>query len=125
MDIGSGIGGSARWLASNHGWEVDCFDINQPGVEATKEINKLFEPAEWVNKINVTCQDVLTLGPEFDNKYDTALVQNVLFHMDDEYKVRFLKKVLQCLKPGGFFFIDDFGCYRAWKEDEEFGRLIC
>jgi sarcosine/dimethylglycine N-methyltransferase len=95
LDIGSGIGGPARWIAAK-------FDCHVTGVDLTPEF---CEAAEALNaetglgdRVRIMNGSALAL-PVPDATFDAAYSQNVIMNIAD--KPLFYREAFRALRPGG------------------------
>jgi ubiquinone/menaquinone biosynthesis C-methylase UbiE len=95
LDIGSGIGGPARWIAARFGCHVTGVDLTQAFCDAAVELNAVAGMAEQVRILQGTA---LAL-PFPDNAFDRAYSQNVAMNIAD--KRGMYREALRVLKPGG------------------------
>jgi sarcosine/dimethylglycine N-methyltransferase len=99
LDIGSGIGGPARWIAATFGVHVTGVDLTPEFCAAAEELNRATGLADRVRIINGSALDL----PVPDGEFDRAYSQNVIMNIDD--KLRFYREVFRALRPGGVFAI--------------------
>jgi SAM-dependent methyltransferase len=95
LDIGSGIGGPARWIAAK-------FDCHVTGVDLTPEF---CEVAEALNaetglgdRVRILNGSALAL-PVPDATFDAGYSQNVIMNIAD--KPQFYREAFRALRPGG------------------------
>jgi len=101
LDIGSGYGGAARYLAGKFGCKVDCLNLSE--AENKRNIEKN-QAAGLDNLVNVYTGNFESL-PFSDNTYDFIWCQDAILHSDQKEKV--LTEVARVLKPGGEFIFTD------------------
>src|SRR5229473_8377443 len=99
LDIGSGIGGPARWIAAKFGVHVTGVDLTPEFCAAAEELNRATGLADRVRIINGSALDL----PVPDGEFDRAYSQNVIMNIED--KPRFYREVFRVLRPGGVFAI--------------------
>lgn len=102
LDIGSGLGGVAYYLAQKHGTEVTGLKINPWMVEESM----CMMPAELKNKlafVESTTNDHL---PFPDNSFDIVYSKGVFCHI--EQKENLIKECYRVLKSGGVLIINDW-----------------
>jgi ubiquinone/menaquinone biosynthesis C-methylase UbiE len=99
LDIGSGIGGPARWIAATFGVHVTGVDLTPEFCAAADELNRATGLAERVRIINGSALDL----PVPDNEFDRAYSQNAIMNIGD--KPRFYREAFRALRPGGVFAI--------------------
>jgi len=111
LDIGSGVGGTARVLAQVSGCQV-------VGVEVQAELNELADElthrvglSERVHYITGRAEDL-----PFKDEFDHFISLLVYLHIPD--RTQALHKSFKALKPGGSFVIEDFVLESSLTEEE-------
>ncbi|MGI9278616.1 MAG: methyltransferase domain-containing protein [Endozoicomonas sp.] len=100
LDIGSGIGGSAFYMAKTYGVEVTGIDLSQNMVEiAKKQEEQKTLPVHFIHG------DIMTLDLAPDS-FDVIYSRDTLLHIKN--KEALFKKMYTWLKPGGQFLISDY-----------------
>ena len=103
LDIGCGIGGSARYLADNYGCFITGIDITEEYCKAAAELSKLLNLED---KTEFRHADVIDLPFENDS-FDIVWSEHV--QMNVENKQGFYQQIYRVLKPGGkLIFYDVF-----------------
>ncbi len=97
LDIGSGIGGPARFLASEYGCRVTGIDLTQEFCDVAV---MLTEKTGLDDRVSFRQASALDL-PFDDACFDGAYSQNVSMNISD--KVAFYGEACRILKPGGLF----------------------
>lgn len=95
LDIGSGIGGPARWFAAMCGVRVTGVDLTPEFCAAAEALNRATGLAD---RITIKNGSALAL-PVDDNSFDRAYSQNVIMNIAD--KRQFYREAFRALKPGG------------------------
>ena len=95
LDIGSGIGGPARWFAAKCGVRVTGVDLTPEFCAAAEMLNRATGLAD---KITIKNGSALAL-PVPDDTFDRAYSQNVIMNIADKRK--FYREAFRALKPGG------------------------
>ncbi|HWB49767.1 MAG TPA: methyltransferase domain-containing protein [Stellaceae bacterium] len=95
LDIGSGIGGPARWFAAKCGVRVTGIDLTPEFCAAAEALNRATGLA---GKITIKHGSALAL-PLPDDTFDRAYSQNVIMNIAD--KRQFYREAWRVLKPGG------------------------
>ena len=95
LDIGAGLGGSARLLASTLGCQVDCVEMSADYCTGAALLNRLTGLEE---KIHVHQGSALEL-PFPDASFDVVWMQNVGMNIADKRKL--YSEIARVLKPGG------------------------
>ena len=97
LDIGAGLGGSARLLAFALGCRVDCLEMSPDYCAGAMLLNRLTGLAE---QIKVHQGSALAL-PFPDNTFDVVWMQNVGMNIAD--KQGLYGEIARVLKPGGCY----------------------
>jgi ubiquinone/menaquinone biosynthesis C-methylase UbiE len=95
LDAGTGIGGTARWLADQHGCRVAAIDLTAEFCETARWLNALVGLGD---RITVTQGDVTEL-PFEDGTFDMVISQHVQMNIED--KPRLFAEARRVLRPGG------------------------
>jgi sarcosine/dimethylglycine N-methyltransferase len=95
LDIGSGIGGPARWIAATFGVEVTGVDLTPEFCAAAEALNAVTGLA---GRVRIIEGSALAL-PVPDAAYDAAYSQNVIMNIAD--KPLFYCEAFRVLRPGG------------------------
>lgn len=96
-DIGCGIGGPARWIASSFGCRITGVDLTPEFCTAARELTAACGLGAQVEIL----QGSATALPLPDLAFDRAYSQNVVMNIAD--KAAFYREALRVLKPGGLF----------------------
>jgi sarcosine/dimethylglycine N-methyltransferase len=97
LDIGAGLCGSARLIASRRGCHVDCVELSPDYCSGAELLNRL---TGLEDKIAVHQASALDL-PFADDSFDVAWMQNVGMNIADKRKL--YQEIHRVLKPGGRF----------------------
>lgn len=95
LDIGAGLGGSARLLASALGCHVDCIEMSADYCAGAALLNRL---TGLEGRIKVHHGSALDL-PFPDDSFDVVWMQNVGMNIADKQKL--YAEIARVLKPGG------------------------
>ncbi len=95
LDIGSGIGGPARWIAATCGCRVTGVDLTGPFCEAARALNAATGLGD---RVRIVEGSALAL-PLPDAAFDCAYSQNVVMNIAD--KLAMYREAFRVLKPGG------------------------
>jgi len=95
LDIGSGIGGPARWFAAKCGVCVTGVDLTPEFCAAAEALNRATGLSD---RVTINNGSALAL-PVPDNQFDRAYSQNVIMNIAD--KRQFYREAFRALKPGG------------------------
>jgi SAM-dependent methyltransferase len=96
LDIGCGKGRNSVYLAKR-GFDVDGVDFSKTSIEMGKQIAK-----EQSLEVNFLCQSIF----DFEGKpesYDFIYDSGCLHHIKPHRRNQYLKTILKCLKPDGYF----------------------
>lgn len=120
LDIGSGVGGPARFAANNAGADVTGIDLTQSYVDIATSLSKRVGMADKVRFVQGSALDM-----PFSNKsFDTAMILHVGMNLPDKKKL--MSEAARVLKPGGVFAVYDVMRLKAgaltyplpWASDE-------
>jgi len=95
LDVGSGLGGSARFLAATYGCQVTGIDLSQPFVDVATMLSKRACMPEHTMFLQADALDL----PFLDATFDDDWTQHVAMNIED--RVRFYGEIGRVLKPGG------------------------
>lgn len=112
IDIGSGLGGPARYLAEKTGCHVTALEL-QPDLD--RIARSLTERCGLSGSVRHLCGDILDLSEEVGD-FDAGVSWLSFLHIPDRGAL--LKKCYRILKPDGRLFIEDF-CKRGELDQEE------
>lgn len=99
LDIGCGLGGSARFLAANYRCLVTGIDLNESFIEVARLLTQ-----NTALDVNYELMDALDLSLE-DNSFDFAWSQHVAMNIRD--RAQLYAAVHRVIKPGGRFAMYD------------------
>jgi SAM-dependent methyltransferase len=95
LDIGAGLAGPARMLASAPGCRVDCLELSADFCAGARLLNRL---TGLQDRIEV--HQGSALAPPFpDDSFDVVWMQNVGMNIEDKPKL--YDEIYRVLKPGG------------------------
>lgn len=101
LDVGSGIGGPARWIAARFDCRVTGVDLTREFCDAARQLNAL---SGMTDRVRIMQGSALAL-PLPDAGFDRAYSQNVMMNIHD--KARAYREVFRVLKAGGWFVLCD------------------
>jgi sarcosine/dimethylglycine N-methyltransferase len=95
LDIGSGFGGAARYLAATHGCRVVALNLSEVENNRHREKNKEEGLDHLIDVVDGSFEDI----PYPDGFFDAVWSQDAILHSGD--RVRVLEEVVRVLKAGG------------------------
>jgi SAM-dependent methyltransferase len=101
LDVGSGLGGPARFLASVYGCHVTGIDLSAPFVEVAQMLAERTGLADRVTYREANALDL----PFEDGTFDHAWTQHVAMNIQD--RAALYAEIRRVLKPGGLLAIYD------------------
>ncbi len=103
LDIGGGIGGPARWVASRFGCHVTSLDLTPEFCRAAEDLNAATGLSDRVRVVEGSATDL----PFPEAAFDRAYSENVAMNIAD--KRRFYAEAFRVLRPGGVFVFSHYG----------------
>ncbi len=97
LDVGSGVGGPARFLAATYGCRVTGIDLSEPFVEGARHLT---ERTGLSAKVSFQTASALAL-PFDDGSFNVVLLQHVAMNIAD--RARLYREIRRVLKSGGKF----------------------
>lgn len=107
IDIGCGIGGTARHVAQHHGARVVGVDLTEEYVDTARYLSTAVELGELTHFQAGTATDL----PVMDDSFDVALMLHVGMNIEDKMAV--FRSAARVLSPGG-----QFGVFDVMLEEE-------
>jgi len=101
LDIGSGYGGSARYLVKKYGCQVGCLNLSETQNARNRELNQKEAISLAINVIDGSFEDI----PIPDGSVDLVWSQDAILHSGDRKKV--FEEVSRVLAKGGQFIFTD------------------
>ncbi|HET6618466.1 MAG TPA: class I SAM-dependent methyltransferase [Dongiaceae bacterium] len=101
LDVGSGIGGPARYFADAHGCQVTGIDLTEEFVQVAGELTRRCGLSDLVSFRRGSALDL----PFSPGAFDAATLIHV--GMNIEHKATLFQNVRRVLKPGGRFCVYD------------------
>lgn len=95
LDIGSGLGGPARWIAARFGCAITGVDLTEAFCEAARELTAACGLSE---RVRIIQGSALAL-PLPDASFDRAYSHNAIMNIADKAAV--YREAFRVLKPGG------------------------
>jgi SAM-dependent methyltransferase len=97
LDVGSGVGGPARFLAATYGCQVTGVDLSEPFVDAARYLTGRTGQSGQVSFQTASALEL----PFDDDRFDVALLQHVAMNIAD--RVRLYRQIRRVLTSGGRF----------------------
>jgi len=97
LDVGSGVGGPARFLAATYGCRVIGVDLSEPFVDAARYLTGRTGQG---GQLSFQTASALEL-PFDDGRFDIVLLQHVAMNISD--RARLYREIRRVLKSGGRF----------------------
>jgi len=125
LDVGCGLGGTARYLAQQYKCSVMGIDLTREYISVGTKLTVLVNLDDRVKLRHGSALDI----PYEDERFDTVWTQHVQMNVAD--KKRFYSEIGRVLKPGGCFLFHDVfrkgeksAFYPTpWAEDESMSVL--
>ncbi len=112
LDIGSGLGGSAFYMAQEYGVQVHGLDLSHNMLSLAQE---RLQDLNLESQVRFEYGDVLDC--EVESMYDVAYSRDAFLHIEN--KGRLFEVIHRALKPNGLLFFSDY-CWGEGKHSEEF-----
>ena len=97
LDVGSGVGGPARFLAATYGCPVTGVDLSEAFVGAARYLTERTGQSGQVSFETASALDL----PFRDSHFDVALLQHVAMNIRD--RARLYSEIRRVLRPAGKF----------------------
>ena len=101
LDIGAGIGGTARFVARTYGCNVQGIDLTPEFCEVAGRLSKLVGLGDKVDVVEGSALEM----PFEDNSFSVAYMMHVGMNIED--KSALYKEIHRVLKPGGVLAVYD------------------
>jgi ubiquinone/menaquinone biosynthesis C-methylase UbiE len=101
LDLGSGYGGAARYLAKNFGCQVTCLNLSSNQNERNRDLNKKNDLDNLITVVEGNFEDI----PFPENSFDVAWSQDAIVHSADRELV--VQEVVRVLNDRGEFIFTD------------------
>lgn len=101
LDIGSGVGGPARFAANHAGADVTGIDLTQSYVDIAASLSKRTGMADRTHFVQGSALDM----PFADASFDAAMILHVGMNLPDKKKL--MSEAARVLRPGGVFAVYD------------------
>jgi len=95
LDVGSGLGGPARYLAAAHGCQVTGVDLSESFVEVARILTERCGLSERVSFVQGDALDL----PFAEESFDAAWTQHVAMNIPDRQAL--YREIRRVVKPGG------------------------
>lgn len=101
IDLGSGYGGSARYLANTYGCHITALNLSEAENARNRTMSAEQRLAEKIEVVDGSFETI----PATDNSYDFAWSQDAILHSG--HRAQVINEVARVLKPGGTFIFTD------------------
>lgn len=101
LDVGSGYGGAARYLAKRFGCSVHCLNISETQNATNRRLSAENGLNDKIKVVHGSFEDI----PEPNDTFDVVWSQDAILHSGQRKRV--LTEVFRVLKPGGQFVFTD------------------
>ncbi|HKY52671.1 MAG TPA: methyltransferase domain-containing protein [Anaerolineales bacterium] len=101
LDLGSGLGGASRYLASEYGCQVTGLDLTDEYCQVAQSLADRLGLTSLVNYRQSSALDM----PFDDNSFDVVWTQHASMNIAD--KVKLYSEIARVLRPGGYFAMYD------------------
>ena len=112
LEIGSGLGGPARYIASKTKAKIYALELQD---DQNKIASNLTKRCGLDKAINHICGDILTYYWD-KKKFNCIVSWLTLFHIHEHEKL--LKKCFDLLRPNGYFYAEDLIGKQTFSNDE-------
>jgi SAM-dependent methyltransferase len=97
LDVGSGVGGPARFLAATYGCQIVGVDLSDPFVDAARYLTGRTGQSGQVSFQSASALEL----PFDDGRFDAVLLQHVAMNISD--RAGLYREIRRVLKQGGRF----------------------
>src|SRR5215813_7368819 len=97
LDVDSGVGGPARFLAATYGCRITGVDLSESFVDAARYLTERTGQSGQVSFQTASALDL----PFDDGHFDVALLQHVAMNIRD--RAQLYREIRRVLTPGGRF----------------------
>jgi sarcosine/dimethylglycine N-methyltransferase len=101
LDLGSGYGGAARYLASTYCCHVTALNLSETENIRNRAMTKEAGLSELIDVVDGDFEEI----PSQDNQFDIVWSQDAILHSPRREQV--IREVARVLKPGGYFIFTD------------------
>lgn len=101
LDVGCGLGGTARYLVEQFNCRVVGIDLTREYVEVGRQLNSLLNMQSDIELHHASALDL----PFENNSFDYVWTEHVQMNITD--KLRFYSEIVRVLRPGGQLMFHD------------------
>ena len=113
LEIGSGVGGPARYIASKTGAKVTALELQKDHHSVGEDLTKRCGLDHLINHIQGDFLDFKVIG----EKFDAVVSWLSIYHISERTKL--LDIALNALTPGGYFYTEDFALHSSLSSSEQ------
>jgi len=101
LELGAGYGATARYLAREHKFRVDCLNLSQTQNQRNRQLNQEQSLEQQIQVIDGSFENL----PFEKESYDVVWSQDAFLHSNQRQKV--MTEINRVLKPGGDIIFTD------------------
>ena len=101
LDLGSGYGGAARYLAKNFGFQVTCLNLSKTQNERNRDLNKKYGLDNLIAVVEGNFEDI----PFPEDSFDIVWSQDAIVHSANRELV--VQEAVRVLNDSGEFIFTD------------------
>ena len=124
LDIGSGFGGTGRYLGARYGCTVTGIELQEVIAALAERINRAFNEREHRQAATTIVGDFLDVDP--GRRFDHAISLLAILHVPLAQRRPWFRRINDHLKPGGKLYIEDYfqrGSFTAG-EGRDLDRIV-
>jgi len=112
LDVGCGIGGTARFLADEYGAHVLGVDVTEEYCEVARELTRRVQLDDQITFRQANALDL----PTESDRFDLVVSEHVQMNVAD--KQRYVREIARVLNPGGFLAL--YGIFAGIEGDRHY-----
>ena len=106
LDVGSGFGGTGRYLGARYGCTVTGVELQEAVAAIAERINRAFNGREHRQAATTIVGDFLDV--DLGRDFDRAISLLAILHVPLAQRGAWFRKISDHLKPGGKLYIEDY-----------------